>query len=179
MKVRWREHEFVLVTITTVIVIGAHIWDAWRITPVQINNTYAELYLKHHILFNYFTRVLLPQIGSTVFLWLIYTWINRLLIPQLLNDVKTLSRGLWVVLQLILIVYLLGPGINFASFYINPYYMNSGEFADLPLTFGYHPQPFFNVFGGLYMSLMLVTIYVLYASFREALIRNIEKPGPR
>jgi two-component system LytT family sensor kinase len=179
MKVRWREHEFVLVTITTFIVIGAHLWDAWRITPQQINSTYAELYLKHHIPFNYFTRVLLPQIGSTLVLWLAYMWMNKIIISHLLSGVKTVSRGLLIALQLIIIIYLLGPGINFASFYINPYYMSPGEFAYLPLTFGYHPQPFLNVFGGINMSLMFVTMYALYASFREALIYHIERPGPR
>jgi two-component system LytT family sensor kinase len=72
------------------------------------------------------------------------------------------------------VAYLIGPVINFASFYLKA--KGQIETFNLPLTFGFHPQPFFNTFGGLGLSLFILGIYLAYAAVRELTIRHLKAP---
>ena len=174
MKVRWREHEAVLITLITSIIIAGYISDMHSLAPAQMA-VYAGRFIQAHISFNYYTRVLLPQIGIALLLLVCY--LNLAAIRLFVPKEKRIGAVLLSVSKVLVIAYVAGPVINFLSFYINPYY--NGRFSYLPLTFGYHPQPFFNVFGGLGMALFLAFVYIAYLFFREVTINYFEKLSTR
>jgi two-component system LytT family sensor kinase len=180
MKVRWREHEVVLIAIITVIIIAGYVGQLIGLSAQQIKADYAAPFIKENLSFSYFSRILLPQIGSVLILLLVYFWINRRIIPVFSEPGK---RSVWnclgAVLQIIPILYLIGPGINFISFYANPYYMSQSGKMYAPLGFGGHPQPFKNVWGGITEAFFLLVLYAIYAVFREVVIWYVERLNSR
>jgi hypothetical protein len=172
MKVRWREHEAVLISIIAAILIAGYIGHLIWLSPQQIKADYETPFIKASLSFSYYTRVLLPQIGAILIILFSYFWINRQIIPRLSARAK-IGTYLLAALQILIIIYLIGPVINFISFYVNPYYNNLYQF--LPLGFGSHPQPFLNTFGGLNMSAFFTVCYLIYAFFREIAIQYVEK----
>lgn len=181
MKVRWREHEAVLVSIIAAIIISRYLFEMFRLSPQQIETEYAAPFIKQSISFNYFGRVLLPQIGSVLILLLSYFWINKQVVRPLSDPRR---RNVWMllsgVLQLGVIIYLIGPGMNFFSFYTYPYYNGSGQnYLHIPFALGFHPQPFKNTMGGITESFILIVIYMLYVIFREVGIKYLENPRSR
>ena len=180
MKVRWREHEAVLIAIITVIIIAGYVGQMIGLSAQQIEAVYAAPFVKENLSFSYFSRVLLPQIGSVLILLLVYFWINRRIIPVFSEARKRSGWNyLGAVLQIIPILYLIGPAINFISFYVNPYYMSQPGKMYAPLGFGRHPQPFKNVWGGIAEAFYLLVLYAIYAVFREIVIRYIERLNNR
>jgi hypothetical protein len=161
MKVRWPEHEAVLVGITGTALIGKYVYD-------MLN--------RPHISLGFVAQVLLPQIGAVLLLYLAYFWLNRRIVPALLVKPKGLLTVVWVIVQVLLIAYLLGPVINFAAYYLD--INREAQAAAFPLTFGQHPQPLFNTFGGLSYSLFFIILYLLYAVLRELAIQELERERP-
>lgn len=147
--------------------------------------------------------------GNTILLQIItltiaygcYVWLNKGIIAKLhtpkrqwLTTVNAAFKGqpimaktvlrivakyVWLALQFILIIYLLGPVTNFATYY----YTNGARFGsiagEITTIFPPHPQPLFNTFGGFDITLFFVLIYLLYAALREAAIYAIAKPAGR
>jgi two-component system LytT family sensor kinase len=159
MKIRWREHEAVLISITTAILIGKYIYDLFRVSGFGLYKL---------------TGILIPEIATVILLWLSYLWLNRIIIPGLLSGKNIKRKIIGAFIQVFLIAYLIGPIINFASFYLkgNQQY----ETLSFPFTFGQHPQPFTNTLGGLDAALLCLCAYLLYAAFREFTIRHLEQP---
>jgi len=179
MKARWREHEAVLISIIAVIIIASYIWQMLNLSSQQIAADYAVMFIKTHTYFNYYTRVLLPQIGSALILLLSYFWINRRIIPNLSASGKKISTYLLAAIQIFIIIYLIGPANNFFSFYVNPYYRLLPGQAQIPLTLGFHPQPFKNALGGFAQVWFLMVLYGMYIIFREIAIRYVERKSYR
>src|SRR6185437_15264958 len=148
MKVKWRAHERLLVSSMTVLGIGA---------------LTAQYFSRPHLL--------LPQAGSLLLLYLAYMALNFAVQPA-----GRWLRIVGVLTQLFALSYILGPVVNFISFYVGAAYKG---FEAIPLTFGFHPQPFLNVFGGLNIAIVFVFLYFSYGLFRELIIFQLEKPGPR
>lgn len=174
MKVRWREHEAVLISMIAAFFIAGYIAQIVQQPAQQIALAHAiPSSVKAGIHLNYYSRVLLPQIGSVLVLLLAYGFINRAVVPALLKP-----GGLWVgkillaVFQLLVVAYIIGPGINFLSFYSNPYYIGS---TYIPFTFGAHPQPFQNTLGGMGESIFVLLIYTAYLLVRERVIAYYTK----
>jgi hypothetical protein len=79
-------------------------------------------------------------------------------------------------LSLLLISYILGPGVNILTFYADPNYQDDAVFNFFTL-FGHHPQPASDIFGGFGISLAVVGLYLLYSIARETGRYYIERPG--
>ena len=161
MKVRWPEHEAVLVGITGTALVGKYVYDLLvfaQISPGLVG------------------RILLPQIATVLLLYLAYMWLNRRIVPAMLDKSKGPLSVVWVIIQLLLIAYLLGPALNFAAFYLDV--KHEAHEAPFPLAFGHHPQPLLNTFGGLGFSLFFIILYLLYAVLRELAIRQLERERP-
>jgi hypothetical protein len=180
MKTRWRQHEATLVNIIWAILVARYVWEWVRLSPQEISAHYAAPFIKNHQHFNYFSRVLLPQVAAILVLALAYFRINQLIA---LCVSPTGRKSAWVILGAILqvaaIAYIIGPGINFLSFYADPYYMTNNTLWTYPFTFGFHPQPFQNVFGGLGELVYFLTVYLIYAAIREIIIYYVENGKTR
>ena len=176
MKVRWRQHEATLVNIIWAILVARYVWEWVRLSPQEISAHYAAPFISNHLHFNYFTRVLLPQAVALLVLALAYFRINQLIaLCQSQAGRKPVFTILGAFLQVMVIAYIIGPGMNFLSYYADPYYMTNNTLWTYPLSFGYHPQPFYNVFGGIDMAAFLLGAYLIYACFREGIIYYFEK----
>ncbi|RFZ92899.1 hypothetical protein D0C36_16030 [Mucilaginibacter conchicola] len=116
-------------------------------------------------------RFQMPGISALPIL-LAWFWLNRLVIA--VAKKPGWSIMIFAVLQVLLLSYLLGPGINFISFYSDQEFFFPGG---MPLTLGYHPQPLLNAFGGWTVSLLLITCYLFYAVCRELIIYSVENSG--
>lgn len=158
MKIRWREHEAVLMNITAAILICKYVFDAAQMSgPVTM------------ILIN----TLIPRIATVILVWLCYFWVNRIILPELFAEKLRTWEITLAILQVFIIAYILGPLVNFASYYIKS--PSNPDELSFPSSFDYHPQPLFNTFGGLGIILFLLFNYLLYAIIREQLIRRLQK----
>jgi len=176
MKVRWREHEAVLVSMIATILIVGYSYQMIRLSPLAIQDIYAVSFGKANINFNYYSRVLLPQLGSVLVLWISYFWINRIIMTRIASPKRNVVTFLTLLIHALVVSYIIGPVINFASYYINPFYQGKNY---TPLSFGYHPQPVLNIFGGWGIALFIVLIVVVYTTIRELIIDFYNKMGSR
>lgn len=178
MKIRWREHEMGLVSGIALFTILGYIWKMAWLRPSQTDHI-RGVFLKNNVPYNYFNHILLPQIGCILIVWLCYIWINRLIIPSIIKHARRMPFIiLWAIVQLFIITYIIGPGINFISFYAGPFREQS-LFYELPFVFGSHPQPLLNTMGGLNEAFFFVGLYATYAIFREAVIRYVQSNTAR
>jgi two-component system LytT family sensor kinase len=155
MKIRWREHEAVLISIIAATLMGKYIFDMLGMPGFRFD-------------------MLIPQLLTVVMLWLSYFWVNRSIIPGLMDGQNRVWKISLAISQLFLVAYLLGPVINFASFYLKTDHQT--ETLQFPFVFGQHPQPFLNTFGGLGTVLFFLSIYHVYALIRELTIRHLQQP---
>ncbi|MDJ1495107.1 histidine kinase [Cytophagaceae bacterium DM2B3-1] len=197
MKIRWREHEILLVTILTIITAISYITDLQRLVPWQLEDIRSH-FAKDHILFSLIWNRLFPQIGALLVLYVSYLWINLKILPNTLQsdtDKKLVAieskfvslelisnllpkKYIWGVVQFILISYLLALGANVASYFARPHYVNYGDFRILAL-FGYNDHPLTNLLAGFGRALALVCIYLAYVAIREFCIHFITTTSRR
>jgi hypothetical protein len=134
MKVKWRLHERMLVTWMAVLVIAVSLARGSGKDGLPGNQI--------SFLVSYAVAL------SALVLYGAYWWLNLLVIPMGVKAVKIKSyrwlRIIGVLFQFLFLGYLLGPGVNFASFYGG---FTSPRFGSFPLTLGSHPQPFLNCIG--------------------------------
>jgi sensor histidine kinase YesM len=174
MKVKWREHGFILVTLLTLITIAADIND---LKPLN-QDVLAVPYMKAHIPFNHVQNILMPQIGVVVLLYLLYLWINKLTVPMLLRAKNKRWAYVFVVLQWLLISYLLALGVNIGSYYGHPAILSYWAFNSWSF-FGYNDKPLQNLFFGFDKGLILFAVYAVYLTIREYIIYRVENSTTR
>ena len=190
MKVRWREHELILVTMTAVILLAGY-WQALRHVPEIfpapfINNSP----------FNVYRNVLLPDIGLGVlvycsYLFLHYFTIRRLIAPKKFEGGtlkiavslkkisiqgiarKVLKRYGWLAIQLAFLIALIGAAINIAGYFKNEPAFSYPGFTFFPKN-GYHPQPMMDITHGFKTAFAMVMLYMVYVGVRETIIHFIE-----
>lgn len=178
MKVRWREHGFILVTLLALITIVNYLIDYNGFLTGHHQEEYTAPYIKAHVPFDYLQNMLWPKIGVVVLLYIFYLWINRLIIPHINANKSKLWVYMFALLQLLLISYLLALGINLATYYAHPWYFNYGGFSFFT-SFGYNDKPLQNLFTGFQNGLILAAVYAVYLAAREYIIYRVENSGPR
>ena len=195
MKVRWREHELILVTMLAVILLVRFGWVMHH-TPSQV---WATPFNEHQVPFNIYRNVLLPEIGMGLLIYLTYLFlhfftIRRLIAPKpfeivsrkiavslekevLLKMLRNAGRKYaWLVIQLLFLVLLIGFGINMADYFRNEYFFNYPGFTFFPGN-GYHPRPLMDVTTGFKVAVVALLSYALYVGVRETIIHFIETAG--
>lgn len=174
MKVRWKKHEVLTITIIVVVSIAGHLWDFYKLTDTQIVSMYANSYTLNKLSFNYYHNILFPQLGSIMLLYLSYLWINLFSLSKFLSfKNKSAIKWAMIIIQLITISFLLALGINAISYYAHPHFFNYGGFRLLTF-FGYNEQALNNIFDGFTEALAFVAIYAVYAFARDHISSKIE-----
>lgn len=184
-KVKWRQHEFILVTIITCIT-GLRSVLSLLSSPLPFSEN-----------FKFYQNILLLQAITLLIQYGCYIWLNRFVIAKLAKPLQqpvvTLRDGdiqpkkpgtrilryAWLVLQFIAIIYLLGPVSNFAAYYCTEGFPDKGIVNAVSSFFPPHPQPTFNVFGGFDITMFFVCIYLVYVLLRETTIYFIERASGR
>src|SRR5436190_10820217 len=197
MKVRWREHEMVLVTILATILLAGYWWTLYNTTTQQ----FAVPFINNHVPFNFYRNVLLPDIGMGVLIYLSYLFLNIFTISRLLSSQKfetdrlktsispktklsfqkivrkALQKYLWLVIQILLITFLLGTALNVAIYYKHEWQFHYPEFS---IFFNKNnPNSQMDIFSAYVAVLFIIFLYALYICVREIIIHFIEISGSR
>lgn len=189
MKVKWRQHEFILVT--TLAIIALVKFFIRLLTKGHLSGETLKLY----------GHTILLQVLIITIAYVCYVWLNKVVIAKLrtprhkwlptvnavfkgepvmaISVLRIVAKYSWLALQFAVIIYLLGPVTNFATYYYTNGARVKSTANDVSTIFPLHPQPFFNTFGGFDITLFFVGIYLLYAALREAAIYAIAKPAGR
>ena len=174
MKIRWRKHEFIIVSI---LIFLAAIGDALNVknfTAPFLVNMGLKAFAQHHLSFSYSQNILLPQLSVLLVFYLAFLWLNGITVPVFLRSGKRkIFTYLALILQGILLSYLLAIGVNMASYCAHPSYFSYGGF-NLFAIFGYNEFPLQDLFLGLSHALIMVAFYGAYLSIREYIIYKIE-----
>jgi histidine kinase/GHKL domain-containing protein len=199
MKLRWRQHEIIFATIIAIITLGGYLWHVYNLSPGQINTGFAAPFIQNHIPFNFYRNMVLPQVGAGLLIYLAYLFVNFFTIPRLLFPKKfqagtskisvslkkislqgmarkVLQNFLWLIIQIVLIIFLLGVGLNISEYFINECYFSYRGFTFFPGN-GSHPQPLMGLENAFLSAFAMVGFYALYVCIREAIINFIERPG--
>ena len=163
MKLRWRDHEYLLVTALALLSLGD--WS-WRL----LHDGYA------HSLVAFIRGYLggfLPQAAPVLLLYFCFLWINMRMVPGWLQAAKLIPAGLPFIkrvslllktspgktVQVMLMIFLLALVFSIPSRYILLPGRGSGLLRNL------------------YGALLLVVLYAVYISIRELTIDYIERSG--
>ena len=199
MKIRWRQHEIIFATGVAVIAFAAYLWHTLSLSAQQINEGIAAPFINNHVTFNVYRNYLLPQIAKGLLIYFAYLFVNLFTIPRLLYPKKfeagtskisisfkkislhgmagkLIKEFLWLVIQILLIIFFLGAGFNIAEYFINECYFSYAGFTFFPAN-GFHPKPTMDLRNGFQLAFAMIGLYALYVCMRELVINLIEKPG--
>ena len=174
MRLRWREHERILITMIALLTLGAWWWRMYQVSYKPNNPVYATPFT---IPFNYYIHVFLPQVAPVLLLYFCYLWINLRIVPGFLSHGKEVSGnrkpGLigflgihpWETVQVLLLVFFLGTGFTIS--------------ANVALHMGLGTRGPLNIRNGLTTALGIVVFYAVYITARELTIDYIERSGSK
>jgi two-component system, LytTR family, sensor kinase len=195
-KIKWRQHEIILVTANAVIILAGYLWQVYHTTASQ----YASPFTNNHVPFSLFKNVLLPDISIGLVIYLCYLWISHYTIPRFLSPKKfqagTLKietsfskiklQGLakkiikeyaWLFIQLILIVFMLGSVFDAATYLKHQWQFN---YAGFSIFFNPdNPRSQLSLSAGFFAAASILVIYGLYVFIREVSIHSIERSKQR
>jgi len=174
MKIRWRKHEFIIVSILIFLGIISDALNVKNFTAPFLETQGITMFAQHHLSFSYSQNILLPRLGVLLVFYLVFLWLNSITVPVFLRSGKRkVITYLALILQGVLLSYLLAIGVNVASYYAHPSYFNYGGF-NLFAIFGYNEFPLHDLFLGFDHALIMVAFYSAYLSIREYIIYKIE-----
>ena len=191
-KIRWREHELILVTVICLSGIAGYCWRIFAVSSADLDAWYGKPFTEHHLIFNYYLNILFPRAGIFLLAYLCYLRMNLFILPRLLQEGakergafdlhfslsgritmegasgEALKKSLLAMGYTFLLILLLGAGWGIALYYQAPY--------DFTL-----PDSRTTILGlGLKKAFLLVIAFSIYASLREAGIRWMDaNPGQR
>jgi hypothetical protein len=175
MKIRWREHELILVVIITMIQIGLLVVEKLQLSNAIHQGDYTLAGWR-----NYY----LPQIASILLVFSGYLLINFLIIPQLrkitfhdFEKLTTKAVGL-AFLSILISGFLLALGSNVISYFARPHLVSYGGYRTLAL-FGYNDQPLSNLFFGVERGIGLVLLFMVLFGLREIIIGLLDRVHPK
>lgn len=194
-KIRWREHELLLVTILTISGIAAYIWKVFDLSREDIDRVYGSAFFNNGLSFDYYRNLLLPHTGLLLLIYFCYLCMNLYILPRLFQTEATekgtfilhfslagriemkgaggqvLKRSLRALLYTFVMTILLGIGWGIVSYYQEQfaYFIPGNREDSIQIILG----------QGLKKAFSLTTAYIIYAAVREAIIRFLEKDTAR
>jgi two-component system, LytTR family, sensor kinase len=181
MKTRWRQHEFILISVVAVLQIMVFVWQMFQLSDEQRAATFLQDVVTGSSQPSW-KHALLPGIGQVLLFYACYVLINtvllrsiRRLLPKDRNRLllKTVTV---LVLEVILLSWLLCLGVNSLSYFGQPHILNYEGYQLLALL-GYNDKPLSDLFFGFERAIALVGLVLLFTLLREIAITYIERPG--
>lgn len=188
---RWREHEFILVTLLCIIAIAGNCWRLFRHSAATLNEDYGRRFTEAGMAFDYTKNILLPNISLPLLIYCCYIWLTLFILPRLLQPAtatqgsfklqfslsgrieisgaggQALKRFFWGLGHTFLLLLCLGTGWGIAYFYSHRY--------DLPRDI----SDIMIMGNGLRMATNLTVVYIAYAIIRETILKRIETAGTK
>ena len=194
-KIKWRQHEMVLVSLIALISLAGRLWYVYSF-PAQHEGPF----INSNTPFNLYKNVLLPDISVGLSAYLAYWWCSLYTIPRLLFPKnkeagtlkisvsfskieflglakKTVKEYAWLFVQVMLVIFVLGCVLNTAIYYRHQWLFNYEGFS---IFFDKNnPKSQMDVSGTFFIAASVVAIYGLYVCVREMLIHFIERSKQR
>ena len=174
-RIRWRSHEFLLVTIVILAAIGGYFKPVFTTTPQHLTEWWGRGFLDMHLSFDYYRNVLLPHVGFLMLLYGCYCWMNLYIIPYFLRGLPPGKPGpffrlamppgilFWCLLNCLLLAAVLAVGWGSSFTYWNVPTVVNDQLTDM-MVIGL----------GLQHSIGWVIGYLIYAAIREITVRQME-----
>ncbi len=178
MKIRWREHELILVIILTMIPIGGLLFE--KLTEYSFEAKHSFRYHRPS-----WQEFYLPQIAVSLLVLGGYLAINFLIIPQLrkitFHDFERLATKTIgsVILLIAATGFLLALGSNAISYFAQPHLTNYADYNHTLNLFGYNDKPLTDPFFGTWRGVGLVLLFTVLFGIREFCIALLDKPNPK
>jgi len=186
---RWREHEFLLVTLLCTIAVVGNFWRLLQHSATALARDYGENFFSARLPFTYTQNVLLPDIATPILIYISYVSMNLIILPRLLRTEgapigsfrlqftnnanarilmsgpgsESLKRFILGLAQTFLLIIGLGTGLGIAYFYRHRPFM---------------PRDISNIMimgRGLRMAINLTIVYIIYAIIRETFLKKLEQ----
>ncbi|WP_431210502.1 hypothetical protein ACQ86N_31530 [Puia sp. P3] len=186
---RWREHEFLLVTLLCTIAVVGNFWRLLQHSATALARDYGENFFSENLPFTYTGNILLPDIATPILIYVSYVSMNLFILPRLLHTEgaaigsfrvqvtnnanarilmsgpgsESLRRFIIGLAQTFLLIIGLGTGLGIAYFYRHRPFM---------------PRDISNIMimgKGLRMAINLTIAYTVYAIIRETLLKKLER----
>src|SRR5258705_3198975 len=174
MKVRWREHEVILITILATVLLCRYGWMLYLLTPGQLHLRYEQPFTSHGATFNLYGNLVLPDLLSGLLIYLCYLYFHFYGIPRFANK----KKWGWFLLQIFTGIILISATLDIAAYYREEWQYSYAGFSFFPKA-GYHPGQQLDIFGSLLAVLAGYTLYLAYVALREGAIWLIERPDGR
>src|SRR5258708_4703621 len=84
-KTRWREYEFILVTIICLAGILGLCWKLLSTTQADLDAWYGAPFFDNHFSFNFYLNILLPRAGLLLLIYVCYLRMNLYILHRLLH----------------------------------------------------------------------------------------------
>jgi sensor histidine kinase YesM len=192
MKVRWRQHEMILVNIVFIILATSYFRDLHNTAA----NQYAGAFINNHVPFNLYRNVVWPDVGMGILIYCAYLLINLFTLRRFLSPkkyqagtlkiswsfkkvklqgiaAKVLKEYAWLLIQVALIIFFLGTALNIAIYYKHEWQFHYPGFSFFPKK-GYNPNSMIDIGAAYGIVFMVMLLYFLYIVFRESIIHFIE-----
>ncbi len=185
-KIKWRQHEMILVTAITALSLAGRLWFIFNNRDLLERS-----FISTNTPFSLYKNVLLPDISIGLSLYLAYLWLNLYTIPRILFPKKfeagtskitaTFSKislngwakkivkeyG-WLVVQFVLTVFMLGCVFNVATYYTHQWLFNYEGFS---IFFNKNnPKSQMDIGGMFFAAATVIALYGVYVLLREFII---------
>jgi two-component system LytT family sensor kinase len=175
--VRWRSHEFTLVTILILVAIAGFIRPVFEMSSEHLVENYGgDHWAQARLRFEFYRNYLFPHVGFLALLYGCYCWMNLYIIPYFLRGLPPGRQGpyfrlampperlIWCLFNIALLTAILGIGWGDAYSYF-----------DYPTVIDNHESTAMVIGAGLGHTTGWVVGYVGYAAIRETVIRRMQQ----
>lgn len=186
MKVRWKEHEFIIVTISGILFLGIYLWRLFIQSAAQIELGYGAPFKLNQVPFSLFRNVLLPDLGLALLSYLAYLWLNLFAIPRLWYKSRRdqedasrmwIKRSLGTLLLLALLVLVLGSATTLALYLKDEWRFHYPGFSFFFRGHNVHDNV--NTGNAFMDAFICVAAYMAYAVLREVIVSHIGRVGEK
>lgn len=173
MKIRWREHEMVLVTMLAIILLAGYFWKVYNGDLLSPENPLTT----HHVPFNFYRNSLFPDVGFGFLVYLSYLFISRFILSRSISfcdkntGLKNISHfnanaGFRLAVWMLALILLVGTALNVVSYYKHEWlFVHTDQKINLP--------------NGYLAVFLTCAVFAIYVFIREAIIYFIQKSGSR
>jgi len=171
MKVRWREHEVILITILAIVLLGSYGWMLYQLAPGQLSLRYEQPFTSHGATFNLYRNLVLPDLLPGLLIYLCYLYFHFYGITRFANK----KKWGWFLLQIFTGIIFISATLDTTAYYREEWQYTYAGFSFFPKP-GYHPGQQLDIFGSLLAVLAGYLLFLVYIAIREGVIWLIERP---
>lgn len=181
MKIRWREHEIIFVTMLVVTQMMIYLKGYYDASLGGTGHIQEMSFDKAGLPFVYWKQVFVPQMFSVFLLFISYLSVTLVMVPLIkrisFKDVERfISRNIILpVLVFAVTGFVLAIGMNILTWYARPHLSSYAGFRWIAML-GYNEQPLSDMFQGIGEAFSVLAVMTGIAAIREFICWLIGRP---